>query len=97
MRVVADDVAVLEGTRLAFVGIADEVFLARELARHEAPLQAGRETGAAAAAQARGLQVGDDLFRRDFFFRMRRSAVAAALDVVPGASSRRSGPSGSAD
>ena len=83
MRVVADDVAVLERARLAFVGIADEVFLARELARHEAPLQAGRETGAAAAAQAGGLQVGDDLLGRDLLFQdAAQRRIAAALDVV---------------
>src|SRR6266571_2913322 len=35
MRVVAQDVAVLEGARLAFVGVAHEVFRAGELARHE--------------------------------------------------------------
>ena len=44
VRVVAQDVAVLEGARLAFVGIADEVLLRRGIARHEAPLQAGRES-----------------------------------------------------
>ena len=33
VRVVAQDVAVLEGARLAFVGIADQVLLARETAR----------------------------------------------------------------
>ena len=52
VRVEHQDVAVLAGARLAFVGIADEVLRARELARHEAPLQAGREARAAAAAQA---------------------------------------------
>jgi len=83
MRVVANNVAVLEGTRLAFVGIADEVFLARELARHEAPLQAGRETGAAAAAQGRCLQFGDDLFRGDLFFQdAAQRAVAATVHII---------------
>src|SRR5207344_1211585 len=35
--VVADDVAVLESARLALVGIADDVLLAREALRHERP------------------------------------------------------------
>jgi hypothetical protein len=60
VRVVAQDVAVLEGARLALVGVADDVLLRRETARHEAPLQAGREAGAAAAAQRGLLQLGDD-------------------------------------
>jgi len=68
MGIVTNDVAVLESARFAFICIADEVFLARELARHEAPLQAGRKTRAATAAQGRSLEVGDDLFRRDFLF-----------------------------
>jgi hypothetical protein len=53
MRVEAHDVAVLEGTRLAFVGIADDVLVTGEGARHEGPLQTGREAGAATTAQDR--------------------------------------------
>jgi hypothetical protein len=61
VRVVHEDVAVLAGTRLAFVGVADEVLLTRELARHEAPLQARGETSAAATAQSRILDGRDHL------------------------------------
>ena len=50
--------------RFALVRVADEVLLARELARHEAPLEPRREAGAAAAAQSRGLDLGDDLLGR---------------------------------
>jgi uncharacterized small protein (DUF1192 family) len=53
VRVVAKDVAVLEGARLALVRVADQVLLARELARHEAPLQAGGKARAAATTQRR--------------------------------------------
>ncbi|MNT53805.1 hypothetical protein D3C72_1909130 [compost metagenome] len=83
MGIVTNDVAVLESARFAFICIADEVFLARELARHEAPLQAGRETRAATAAQGRRLEVGDDLFRRDFLFQdTPQGAVAAAVHII---------------
>ena len=43
MGVVAQDVAVLEGARLALVGVAGEVLGTGEGARHEAPLEAGGE------------------------------------------------------
>jgi hypothetical protein len=64
VRVEHQQVAVLAGAGLAFVGIADEVLGARELARHEAPLEAGRKACAAAAAQARRLDLGDHLLGR---------------------------------
>ncbi|MNT49547.1 hypothetical protein D3C72_1864090 [compost metagenome] len=83
VRVVADDVAVLERAGLAFIGVADQVFLPRERARHEAPLQAGREARTAAAPQARGLDVGDHLLGRDLLGQdALQLLVAATLDVV---------------
>src|SRR5450830_27072 len=83
MGIVTNDVAVLESARFAFICIADEVFLARELARHEAPFQAGRETRAATAAQGRSLEVGDDLFRRDFLFQdTAQGRIATAVHIV---------------
>jgi hypothetical protein len=63
VRVVAQQIAVLAGAGLAFVGIAHDVLRAGELARHERPLEPGGEAGAAAAAQARFLQVVDQLGR----------------------------------
>ncbi|MNI25141.1 hypothetical protein D3C73_787800 [compost metagenome] len=83
VRIEAQDVAVLERARLAFVRVADEVLLAGERARHEAPLQAGREARAATAAQTRRLDFGDHVFRlhaggQDLL----QGFVAAALDVV---------------
>src|SRR6185436_5771374 len=51
VRVVAHDVAVFERARLALVRIAHEILGAGKLPRHEAPLESGRETGAAASAQ----------------------------------------------
>ena len=64
VRVVHEDVAVLEGAGLALVGVAAQVLGAGELTRHEAPLQARGEARAAAPAQARGLDGGDDLILR---------------------------------
>src|SRR5262249_40397780 len=60
MRVEAQYVAILAGARLALVRVDDEI--ARPVAglRHEGPFETGREAGAAAAAQARGLHVVDD-------------------------------------
>ena len=62
MRVVAQDVAIVAGAGLALVRVAHEVLLHRRVARHEAPLHAGRESRAAAAAQARSLHLVDDRF-----------------------------------
>ena len=67
MRVVAEDVAILKSTGLAFVGIANEVFLARKLTRHEAPLQAGRKTCTTSTTQGRLFDFGDNLILGDFF------------------------------
>src|SRR5204863_9486808 len=64
VRVVADDVAVLERARLALVGIADDVLLAGERLRHEAPLEARREACASAPTQRRLLHLCDDLVGR---------------------------------
>ena len=53
VRIVAQDVAVLAGAGLGFVGIDDEIGrTAVALLGHERPFQAGREAGAAAPAQA---------------------------------------------
>ena len=55
-----------------------------KLPRHEAPLEAGRETRAAAAAQRRFLDFGDDLLRRNFFAQdfLQRRIAAARLVVL---------------
>ena len=58
------DHAVGKGAAVAFVGVADDVFAARARVRHRLPLDAGRETCAAAAAQARRRDVGEDRIRR---------------------------------
>jgi hypothetical protein len=63
VRVVAQDVAVLAGARLALVGVAQDVLLPGRGARHEAPLDPGREARATTTAQHRRLELVDDLFR----------------------------------
>src|SRR6185312_17022718 len=60
----AQDVAVVAGSRLALIGVADQVLLHRRVARHEAPLRTRREGGAAAAAQPRSLDRVDDRVAR---------------------------------
>ena len=64
VRVVAQDFAVVAGARLALVRIADQVFLARRVAGHEAPLKTSRETGAATTTQAGCLDDVDNLVGR---------------------------------
>jgi hypothetical protein len=65
VRVVTQDVAVLERARLAFVGIAHQILGAGILARHETPFQAGRKSRAAAASQRRLFHLGNNLLGRD--------------------------------
>ncbi len=59
------DHAVGEGAGIAFVGVADDVFLLRWGVGHRAPFDAGGEARAAAAAQAGGDDLLDDGFRPD--------------------------------
>ena len=102
VRVVAQDVAVLERARLALVGVADDVLVAGELLRHEAPLEPGREARAAAAAQRALLHLGDHRRRRDLLGEdlpqrlvaaaLRRSRRAASCRPLRPASSTASGP-----
>ena len=61
VRVVTHDLSVLAGAWLAFVCVDDQVLWSavRGLI-HEAPLESGWKAGAAAASQARGLDLVDD-------------------------------------
>src|SRR3569623_1259442 len=83
VRVVTQDVAIFECAGLAFVGIADDIFLTRRIARHEAPLKAGGKARAAAAAQRRDFQLADDFFRRGFFREyLAPGLIAADLEII---------------
>src|SRR5690606_18697423 len=61
MRIMTQDIAVLAGTGLGFVGIDQQVMRAAVTdLGHEGPFERSRETGATPAAQARGLDlIGD--------------------------------------
>ena len=60
VRDVFHDEAILDGAGFALIGVADNVFLFARSIAHDLPLAAGRETGAAHAAQPAGFQGGDD-------------------------------------
>ena len=63
VRIAFDLVAVHVGAGIAFVRIADDVLLVGDGLAQELPLQAGEESGAAAAAQLGGLDLLDHHFR----------------------------------
>ena len=58
-----EDHAVLEGSRFAFVGVADDELLGAFGAAGEFPLHTGREPRPAAAAKPGGLDFADDFYR----------------------------------
>ena len=60
VRVVANDVAVFEGARLAFIGVTHQVLLHGKLGWHETPLQARGEARTAATPEGGGLEFCDD-------------------------------------
>src|SRR6185312_17525060 len=61
VRLLGEDLAILEGAGLGLVGVADRVPGLGLLRRDGLPLHAGRKAGAAHAAQAGVLQRRDDL------------------------------------
>jgi hypothetical protein len=79
VRVVAHHVPVLAGAGLALVGIDHQVDRAAigDLLRHEGPFEAGREAGAAAAAQPGFLHQLDDLLAAEVEDRLGVVPVAA--------------------
>ncbi len=78
--IIAHDLPVLAGARLALVGIDDEIGRTHVRLRHEAPLEPCREARAAAAAQARRLDLVDDPVV---------ALVDEELGAVPGAATAR--------
>ncbi len=63
VRIVLEEPAVLEGARLRFVGVAEQVARLRGVPRDEGPLRSGREAGAAPSAKTRLLHLVDDRLR----------------------------------
>ena len=94
MRIVAHDLAVFAGAGLGLVGVDDKIVrsLGIDVLGHERPFQTGRKAGAAAAAHARGLHLGDypiaplvddrfGIVPRAARPRAREAAVAEAVEV----------------
>ncbi len=84
VRIEPHDLAVLAGAGLALVGVDDKVIGPPVLGfpRHEGPLHAGGEPGAAATAQARFLHLVDDPLRALVHDRLGAVPVAAPARAV---------------
>src|SRR5690242_11255325 len=63
MRIMLENQPVFAGAWLTLVPVAQNVFRLRRRLRHERPLQAGVESGAAAPSQSRVLDLVDDRLR----------------------------------
>jgi len=81
VRVVLDELAVLEGARLALVGVDGEVDGLLALLGEEAPLHPGREARAAPPAEVRRLHHLDQLLGLAGRERLARRLVAAVRQV----------------
>ena len=82
VRVALEHRAVHERARVALVGVADDVVLLARVGAAEAPLLAGREAGAAAAAQAARLDFVDHGLRVGGAEHLGQRRVAAVGQVV---------------
>ena len=82
VRVALEDAAIHVGSRIAFVGVADDKPLVTWCVPAALPLPPGRESAAASAAQSGSLHLLDDLLRRQFGEHLREGAVATQGDVV---------------
>ncbi len=81
VRIALHDHPIRERARVALVRIADDVLLLGLRAEHGLPLDAGRERRAAASAQARIRDGGDDLSARHVQ-RVRETPIAAVRAIV---------------
>ena len=82
MRVAFENAAVHERAGVAFIRIADHVFLGQRLARHQFPFEAGGITRSAAAAQTAAAYLGDDFAGSHFRDGAEQGPVAAGGDVI---------------
>jgi len=64
MRILVNDVAILERARLRFICVADEVDRLGTAWLDEAPFGAARKAGAATSPQTRGFNLVNDLLGR---------------------------------
>src|SRR3984893_12361196 len=72
---------VFAGARLAFIGVAEDVFWLGRFLRNEAPFHSSREARAAAAAQIRFFYFVDHLIWRQFLERALHALVAVVRHV----------------
>src|SRR3954465_5446082 len=87
VRRLLHELAVLERAGLGLVGVADEVLVHRPLGQ-EGPLLAHRESGAAAAADPRAVELGQDVLAAHAERLAQRAVAAAALVDVEGVEAR---------
>ena len=64
MRVLVNDIAVFEGARLRFIGVANQINRFLLIRLDEAPFDPARKAGSTAPAQAGGLDLVYDLLAR---------------------------------
>ena len=82
MRILVNDVAILERAGLRFVRVADEISRLRSAGLDEAPLHAARKTRAAASAQAGLFFTSSTISSRLHLERLLQLLVAAVLQVA---------------
>ena len=81
MGIAFEFVAIHIGAGVAFIGVADQELAIRRRLAQELPFQAGRETGAAAAAQPRNLELLVHQLRRAVDQHLVQRLVAADRDI----------------
>ena len=72
MRILVDDLAILEGAGLGFVRVADQINRLAAATIHETPLETAGETGTATTAQTGDFHVFANLFGTGKFFAVRQ-------------------------
>ena len=82
VRVALKDGTVHKGSGVAFVGVADDVFLVSLVFGAELPLQTCGESGATAAAEARGFHLGNDLLGGHLGDALAKGFVTTARDAL---------------
>src|SRR6266404_2178618 len=84
MRILVNDVAILERTWFRFIGVANQIDRLLPVGLDEAPFDSARKTGSTAPAQAGGFDLVYDLLarHRDGLTQLLVTAVAeVAVDV----------------
>ena len=82
MRVVLDQVAILERSRLVLAGVADKISLLLPVVHHLFPFQSRGESGSAPATQTRPLQLIDHPVGIGVPDHLLPRLIPAALDVA---------------